>query len=269
MELLENSRRQVGFTLIELLVVVSIIALLVSILLPALGRAREQTKSVICRSNIRALGQIVVMYASENDYYPPSIMPAHAGESYPRSWDDYLLGLGAKVVNAGSDDSEEFDLDLFHCPSDRTPPVDEDQPQIRSYAMNDRWYDNILYGYTIRGAIPLSAIERPSETVCLFEMWTGMPVHINSMAVYWAPRDTLDDTWYHDRSASVLYYDGRADRMTLDDLAADCGVTYSEYVAGVSRAPYSWCFRKQEIDGYWWVGYEGPALPHLQPYNGQ
>ena len=56
-----------GFTLIELLVVVSIIALLVSILLPALGKAREQAKGVVCRTRLSQLGLGYHSYATEND----------------------------------------------------------------------------------------------------------------------------------------------------------------------------------------------------------
>ena len=48
-----KSARQQAFTLIDLIVVVSIITLLVSILLPALGRAREQARRVLCANNVR------------------------------------------------------------------------------------------------------------------------------------------------------------------------------------------------------------------------
>ena len=61
-----NSRKH-GFTLIELLVVVSIIALLVSILLPALGRAKQIAKRTLCASNLHASGLCLHIYANDND----------------------------------------------------------------------------------------------------------------------------------------------------------------------------------------------------------
>ena len=65
-----------GFTLIELLVVVAIIGLLISILLPSLAAARAQAKAAKCLSNLRVLGQGLVIYANTNrDVLPPGRLP--------------------------------------------------------------------------------------------------------------------------------------------------------------------------------------------------
>ena len=59
--------RKKGFTLIELLVVISIIALLVSILMPALGKARKQAKKTVCLSNVRSFAMAFTVYAASNE----------------------------------------------------------------------------------------------------------------------------------------------------------------------------------------------------------
>jgi prepilin-type N-terminal cleavage/methylation domain-containing protein/prepilin-type processing-associated H-X9-DG protein len=65
--ILTMSEKKTGFTLIELLVVIAIIALLLSVLLPSLNKAKRSAKSVVCRSNLKQLGYATLTYANEND----------------------------------------------------------------------------------------------------------------------------------------------------------------------------------------------------------
>jgi prepilin-type N-terminal cleavage/methylation domain-containing protein len=79
-------QKRAGFTLIELLVVIAIIAVLIAILLPSLGRARERAKIVRCASNLRSLGTAATTYASEwNDAIAPPFRHDSANAS-----SDYL-----------------------------------------------------------------------------------------------------------------------------------------------------------------------------------
>ena len=67
----QNSRR--AFTLVEILVVISIIALLISLLLPALARARDLANRLVCASNMRQIGMAMFEYSTVYRLYPPVV----------------------------------------------------------------------------------------------------------------------------------------------------------------------------------------------------
>lgn len=85
-----KGKNRSGFTLIELLVVISIIAVLMSILMPALGKVREQARNVQCASNIRQLGLAFRLYAQENDNW---LDCAVGGAGWTMSWFQNANGI--------------------------------------------------------------------------------------------------------------------------------------------------------------------------------
>jgi type II secretory pathway pseudopilin PulG len=138
-----NERRKsaLAFTLVELLVVIGIIALLIALLSPALSKARAAGKSIQCKSNLRTIGQSMIMYAND---HRGQLFPIDAGgySGFPRmdeQWFIYVLKPPRPAdpntptdPDPATDNAKWWTPMTMYCPADDAAPV-----MYHSYVLND------------------------------------------------------------------------------------------------------------------------------------
>lgn len=115
------SLKRRAFTLVELLVVIGIIAVLISLLLPALGRARESAKTIKCSSNLRQIGQAMLLYTQAyRDVLPIGYINwGHAGYTYGDHWANILVRSKCAIAPNAVNEPGFNANSIFICPSTR------------------------------------------------------------------------------------------------------------------------------------------------------
>ncbi len=204
-------RRHVGFTLIELLVVISIIALLIGLLLPALGAARAVAQQVKCLSNLKQQGVALTTYTSDyRDHLPLAKVFSweFSGEwaGMPFMQDVLVPYIGGNASIAG-----QFSP-VFRCPS-----VEAGQGEDFLRAPNQNHYR-----YNTQEAIDFASLttaQRRSTRLTQVQAPTQARVMYDVAFADW----TNDPTRFpHNRSGGgicVLHLDGHAETMTVETYA--------------------------------------------------
>jgi len=163
----ERAYAHQAFTLIELLVVIAVLALLASILLPALSQVREQGRATVCSSNLRSLSTAVYTYAESNDGWFPQWGYAHGGGTAGAAW---------SWINTMKPEYGEV-ARLLRCPSDLsrhwTQPLNG-RFRCTSYATNfyvsSAAEDNPLFDRDGHGYNRLDWILQPANTIFFCEL---------------------------------------------------------------------------------------------------
>ena len=113
--------RKYGFTLVELLVVISIIALLLAVLMPALNKAREQGRSIKCRANLNTVGKAEMIFAVENNGRT-AWTRGDAPGNYGFYWAAQLWSLfhGTTIPQSSEISRPKIENGWLRCPSQKT-----------------------------------------------------------------------------------------------------------------------------------------------------
>jgi prepilin-type N-terminal cleavage/methylation domain-containing protein/prepilin-type processing-associated H-X9-DG protein len=217
-----SNRRHEGFTLIELLVVIAIIAILASMLLPALSKAKAKTQAIACLSNLKQLQLACQLYADDNrEALPVSLMDAN-WRGIPGSW---VLGaangdVDPTNITAGTLFRESANVGIYRCPTDRTKAKLADgrkSPVIRSYALSSSLGalgagTQVLPPAPYFHAYKLSDLRAPSRTWAFAEP-NELSLSAPSFRTFWPDPSSWGDipTDRHNMGANFSFADGHAE----------------------------------------------------------
>lgn len=198
-------KRRIFFTLIELLVVIAIIAILASLLLPGLRKARETSQQIACSGNMKQCGVAMQSYLNDsNGWFPPA-------STWPGSvpiWSMKIQSLG--YAGTSCDYGTQPSM-VFLCPSDSAG---------KAKPASERLY--YCYGYNAYAlgmdqswgpvwSCNLSRIRKFSEVICFADSTKADTVNSGYYVIYprWAPAQTsLSVFKRHNKGSNIFFLDG-------------------------------------------------------------
>lgn len=213
-----SAPRRRGLTLIELLVVITILAILLALLFPALSLMRGQGNLSACTANLRQIGVAAMAWSAENDgKIVPVYIPGEGNAASLRNWTGQLAPYFGRTSNEDFISAEE--MPAYICPVN---------PERFGYGYNYAYLSWIMSSKQIEKWARYQSIKSPAETVMMVTNRNAKDdsgTFLSWRAYVRPPSVSIEDyapAFIHPgKRANVLWVDGHVSLMTQAELMTD------------------------------------------------